>query len=169
MLDAIKYFKDYIKENNISTGKYKFILTGDGELYGKIKEKAEALGLHNDIIFTGYRNDIKNILKSSDIFVSHSISESFGISVLEAIASGLPVIATDSGGVHEIISDKFKNGLLIDYGDKKKFTEGLLKLIKSRELRNLYASHGYEILQELFNLDKTVEETYNLYMNCLLK
>lgn len=163
-IDSIKYFRDHMNENNIPVNRFKFILVGDGELYEPIIDKAKALGLQNDIIFTGYRTDIKNILKSSNIFISHSINESFGISILEGMAAGLPVITTDSGGTREIVNDRLKNGVLIDYGDKKKLAEGLIDLINNKGLRDLYIDQGYKVAKEYFSLDKTAEETYNLYV-----
>jgi glycosyltransferase involved in cell wall biosynthesis len=162
-IDAIGYFKEHMEELGAASCKFRFILAGDGELCDKIIKKAEALGLQNDIIFTGYIGDIKNLLKSSDIFISHSRSESFGISILEAMAAGIPVISTDSGGAAEIVNSRFENGILINYGDKKALAESLAELARKRELRKLYAENGLKIVREHFCLDKTAEETYNLY------
>jgi len=162
-IDAIAYFKDHMEELGAASGKFRFVLAGDGELHDKIAKKAEALGLQNDIIFTGYISNIKNLLKSSDIFISHSKSESLGISILEAMAAGIPVIATNSGGAAEIVNSRFENGILINYGDKKALAEGLAELARKKELGKLYVENGRKIVREYFCLDKTAEETYNLY------
>lgn len=162
LIDSIKYFKDYLKEKNINL-KYKFVLVGEGELFNDIVDKAKALQIFDDIIFSGYRRDIENILKSSDIFILPSNNEAFGLSILEAMAAGLPIITTDSGGTREIINEKFDNGILIGYGESKKLSEGLLSLIEDNELKEHYISNGYKVLNEHFNLEKTIEKTYNLY------
>ena len=136
-------------------------------MYGQIIEKARALGLHEDILFTGYQEDIGTILKSSDIFISHSSSEAFGISILEAMASGLPVISTDSGGTAEIVNGFRKSGILIAYGDKDALATSLIRLIQNRKLMDEYIRNGYQNVREHFSLDKTSEETYNLYAGFL--
>jgi glycosyltransferase involved in cell wall biosynthesis len=162
-IDAISYFKEHMKEFGVESSKFRFVLAGDGELRDKIAKKAKAMGLQNDIIFTGYIDDIKNLLKSSDIFISHSKSESLGISILEAMAAGIPVISTDSGGAAEIVNNRFENGILINYGDKKALAESLAKLTRKKELRKLYVENGLKTVREYFCLDKTAQETYNLY------
>jgi glycosyltransferase involved in cell wall biosynthesis len=163
LIDAIGYFKEHMEELGVASDRFRFVLAGDGELHGEMVKKAGALGLQNDIIFTGYIDDIKNLLKSSDIFISHSKSESLGISILEAMAAGIPVISTDSGGAAEIVNSRFENGILINYGDKKALAESLAKLAREKELRNLYVENGSRIIREHFCLDKAAEETYNLY------
>lgn len=162
LIDSIKHFKDYIKMQNLEFP-FKFVLVGEGELFDDIIDEAKSLHISDDIIFTGYRRDIENILKSSDIFVLPSNNEAFGLSILEAMAAGLPVITTDSGGTREIINEKLDNGILIEYGDKQKLAEGLVSLIKDEKLKKQYILNGYKALREHFNLEKTIEETYNLY------
>ncbi len=167
LLDGIRTFKDMLTGSSITSTKFRFVLVGDGELHEQIVEKAKALDLQDDILFTGYQEDIENILKSSDIFISHSSSEAFGISILEAMASGLPVIATDSGGTAEIVNDRNKSGILIAYGDKEALATSLIHLLQNRELIKEYVYTGYKIVLEHFSLDKTSEETYNLYAGLL--
>lgn len=162
LIDSIKYFKDYIKMQNLDLP-FKFVLVGEGELLDNIIDKAKSLQISKDIIFTGYRRDIENILKSSDIFVLPSNNEAFGLSIIEAMAAGLPVITTDSGGTREIINKSLNNGILIEYGDKQKLAEGLVSLLQDTKLREQYITNGYKVLRENFNLEKTIEETYNLY------
>lgn len=181
LLDGIRTFKDMLASNNnlksisnealesnsIATSRFKFVLVGDGELHEQIVEKTKALGLQNDIVFTGYQEDIRNILKSSDLFISHSSSEAFGISILEAMASGLPVISTDSGGTAEIVNGFRKSGILIAYGDKEALATSLIHLLQNRELMEEYIKNGFQNVREHFSLDKTSEETYNLYAGLL--
>ncbi|NLV35895.1 MAG: glycosyltransferase [Clostridiaceae bacterium] len=167
LLEGIRTFKDMLEGSSIVPAKARFVLVGDGELHGQIIEKARALGLHEDILFTGYQEDIGTILKSSDIFISHSSSEAFGISILEAMASGLPVISTDSGGTAEIVNGFRKSGILIAYGDKDALATSLIRLIQDRKLMDEYIRNGYQNVREHFSLDKTSEETYNLYAGLL--
>lgn len=163
LLDSIHLLREYIQNHEIDGKRFKFILVGDGILLENMKKKAYELGINDDIIFTGFRRDIKDILKSSDIYISHSKSEAFGISILEAIAAHLPVITTDSGGTKEIINPESNNGILIDYGDKEALVENIFKLINDEELRNSYSSKAIELTKQKFNLDKIAQSTYNLY------
>ena len=162
LIDSIKFLKNSIDLYNIKN-RFKFVLVGDGILFDSIKKKAIELNLENDIIFTGFRRDIKNILKSSDIFVSHSKSEAFGISILEAIAAGLPIITTNSGGTKEIINKRFDNGILLDYGDKEKLVESLAILINNKGIRDKYINLGISVVQDHFDLEYTANNTFNLY------
>jgi len=172
-LDAIRHFKDVIAGRDVTYGsgasqmKFRFVLAGDGELLNPMKEKAKRLGLSEDTLFPGYVPDVRDLLKSSDLFVSHSSCEALGISILEAMAAGLPVISTDSGGTREIINGipetGIEAGILIEYGDKSAMADSLIRLIESRELREKYINNGWRIIREQFNLDKTSQETYNLY------
>lgn len=143
--------------------KYKFVLVGTGKLLEDSIKLAKDLNIYDDIIFTGYRSDINYILRDCDFFVSHSESEAFGISILEAMASGLPVISTDSGGSREIVKVDGSSGILIPYGDEAELTEALLKLLRDKKLRDFYSKNGLNLVHEKFSLDNTIEETYNLY------
>jgi len=162
-LESIKLMEDYIKEKDLAIGKYRFVLVGDGRYFDSMKEKAKELGLEDRVIFTGFRRDIKNILKSSDIFVSHSSNEAFGISILEAIAAMIPVITTNSGGTREIINPDYKNGILIQFGDREEMALSIVKLMQDKSLRQQLSKRAYELVEDKFSLDKTAEFTYNLY------
>ena len=167
LLESISDFKELLLNKGLSDLKFKFVLVGDGELLESSKALANDLGISKDIIFTGYRNDIRNILNSCNLFVSHSESEAFGISILEALASGLPVITTDSGGTREIINEDSQCGILIDFGNRDEFAHALLKLVSDKNLANSYKNNGLILLDKKFSLDKTAEETYNLYSSNL--
>lgn len=163
LLKSISLFKKLLKINNKQNMNFKFILVGDGVLLERSKKLANDLGVFEDIIFTGYRNDISNILNSSNLFVSHSESESFGISILEAMACGLPIITTDSGGTKEIIDSSGEYGILVDYGNENEFAQALFKLVNDKDLVETYKKNGFVLLNQKFSLDKTADETYNLY------
>ena len=108
-------------------------------------------------------NNVRELLKDSDIFIAHSKNEALGIAILEAMSAGLPVITTDSGGTSEIISNSGQNGILVEFGDVQRYAEGLALLINDSRLRRRYSDNGMKIIRERFSLEKTVAETYNLY------
>ena len=164
IIDTIRYIKENSSELGLSGKKYRFILAGSGPLQEHIMDKARSLGLEDDILFTGYASNVKDLLKASDIFIAHSSSEAFGIAILEAMASGLPVITTDSGGASEIVNSQEGGGILVDYGNVRDYAQAVAMLINDADLRKRYAAKGLQIVREHFSLDKTASETYNLYV-----
>jgi glycosyltransferase involved in cell wall biosynthesis len=137
LMETIKYLKKVIECNRNKkelNRKVWFILSGDGELLMQCKKFAEIVGISEEVIFTGHRDNIKDILHASDLFVSHSKSEALGISILEAMACGLPVVATDSGGPSEIINSQTNCGKIVEYGDVEGFAEAILSFISDRKL-----------------------------------
>lgn len=162
-LQSIARMKELLSTEEVNNIKVKFVLIGTGKLLDESIKLAKDLNVFDDIIFTGYRNDINNILRDCDLFVSHSQSEAFGISILEALASGLPVITTDSGGSREIIDKDSDCGILIEYGNVDQLAKSLLQLLKDENLRNSYRENGLKLVHEKFSLDNTIEETYKLY------
>lgn len=162
LLDSIAKFKEYLEETNKKLD-YKFILVGEGELLEIAIKKAKEYNIFENILFTGYRRDIKNILKSSDIFILPSKNEAFGISILEAMAAGVPVITTDSGGTREIINSTFDNGIIIQYGDINGLIRSIISLIDNSTMGEKYINNSYKVLNEHFNLNNTINETYKLY------
>jgi len=163
IIDVIGYMKDNRSVLGLAGKKYRFVLAGSGPLHGAIIEKAKARGLQDDIIFPGYVENVRELLKDSDIFIAHSQNEALGIAILEAMAAGLPVITTDSGGTAEIVDGNGQNGILVRYGDVQGYAEGIALLINDIHLRRKYADNGLKVVRERFSLDKTAAETYNLY------
>ena len=163
IIDVIGYMKKNSSALGLTGKKYKFALAGVGPLEEAIKEKIKANGLQDDVFLPGYVDNVKEMLRDSDIFIAHSENEALGIAILEAMASGLPVITTDSGGTSEIVNEREQTGILVDYGDVQGYAEGLAMLINDSQLRRKYSDNGMRIVKERFSLDKTVAETYNLY------
>lgn len=108
------------------------VLVGDGELRAQVETKVMELHLEEFISFTGLIPNVVDILMQSDIFVLPSRFEGLPLSILEAMAAGLPVIATSVGGVPDIVKG---NGILIDEGDIKGLTKAMLKLAEDERLR----------------------------------
>ncbi len=142
---------------------FKCVLVGDGPLMGEIKELAGGLGLSEEVIFAGFRKDVPNLLHGSDLFVNPSENEALSYAIIEALAAGLPVVASDVGGNGDIINSGTNCGLLVGYGDEKRMAEALLKLMSDRELYGAIKANAVRTVEEIFNLVKMVDETYNLY------
>ncbi|MCX5714288.1 MAG: glycosyltransferase family 4 protein [Candidatus Omnitrophica bacterium] len=144
----------------------KFILVGDGILRSQIERLIKKYKLENEVLLLGWRGDIPQILSCLDVFVLTSLWEGVPIAALEAMASSLPVVATKTGGIGEIISDG-KNGFLKAPGDITGLSEKLMLLLKDAELRSRMGREGKEGLGETFRLDNMQKNYYNLYTEIL--
>lgn len=148
----------------ITTKKFKLVLGNNGPLLEEIKKQVKDMGLENDVIFIGFREDKYNLLFGSDIYINSSRHEALSFAIVEALSAGLPVIATDMGGNSDIINEKTKCGILVKYDDPKGMAEAINRLMEDRQLREELGRNALRAVNEIFNLDKMVMETYNLYM-----
>ena len=140
----------------------RFILVGDGILRKKVENLISKFNLKQQVILTGWRQDIPRILSTIDVFVLTSLWEGLSISVLEAMAASLPVIATNTGGVTEVISSG-KTGFLVSPGDVRAMAEKLSCLIKDKALRQRLGSNAKNSLSSDFSLESMVISTEKLY------
>jgi len=141
---------------------------GDGYNKGVMMKKAERLGLKN-VVFAGRRNDVESILNASDIsvlFSSNSSREGVSNSILESMAAGLPVIATNSGGTPEIIQDGI-NGYLVKHHDYIKVVSIIKELIDNSVTRQQIGTKARIDIQNRFSLEKMVQEYKDLYLHLL--
>ncbi len=106
----------------------RFIITGEGERYDMLKSLAQNLGIEDKVIFTGFRADAMDILASLDCFVISSIHEGLCTSIMDAQAAGIPVVATRTGGIPDLIADG-ETGLLVPPGKPEELAQGICSLL----------------------------------------
>jgi glycosyltransferase involved in cell wall biosynthesis len=147
----------------ITDRKFRCVLAGDGPLLDEIKQMTAGLGLEEDILFIGFRKDIKNLFDGSDIYFNSSEHEASSFLILEALASGLPVVATDMGGNNDIINDRTACGVLVKYEDAEGSARAIKRIMDDGALRGQLGKNALKAVQENFNLVKMAEQTYNLY------
>jgi glycosyltransferase involved in cell wall biosynthesis len=139
-----------------------YLIVGDGPLRGNVESMAKGLGVRENITFTGYLSDIIPALKAMDIFIQPSLSEGLGITVLEALASRLPVIATAVGGLPEIITHG-ENGLLVPAGSGRLLADQVLSLCSDPQYAQSLASRGFEQVAKKFSLSEMISATEAVY------
>jgi glycosyltransferase involved in cell wall biosynthesis len=139
----------------------KLVLVGEGTYRAKIMKKVVKSNLSDRVDFLGIRKDIPAILSGSDIFVLSSILEGFGLVLVEAMVMGLPVVATNVGGIKEIVRDGV-NGILAEPNDPASLSQAMEKLVKDKKLREQMGRQGIEIAGR-FDIRKTVKEYYDMY------
>lgn len=159
---------DFIKLASVITKELpnvKFILLGDGILRKKICALIDKLDLKKQIILAGWRNDVASVLPCLDVFVLTSLWEGLPIAVLEAMSAGLPVVATNTGGISEVVLDG-KTGFLVKPRDIEALHERLKELLMKISLRKEFSSLAAATLESNeYSLDSMLKNTTQLYLD----
>ena len=142
------------------------LLVGEGELLEETRNEARALGIDDRIKFTGNRYDIPEILADCDIFAHVSNWEGFPYSILEAMRAGLPVVASDVGGVCEAVNDSV-TGYLVPRGDSALLIEKLKTLASDSAMRQVMGAAGRKRFLDNFTLDRMLDGVDAVYQQVL--
>ncbi|MBT3864773.1 glycosyltransferase family 4 protein [Candidatus Peregrinibacteria bacterium] len=140
----------------------RFIIAGAGHQREVLEKLIQKRNLQDHVELIGRHSQIPQLMKSADIFVLPSIREAFGLVNLEAMLSGLPVIATRTGGIPEIVIDG-KNGLLVPPENPEKLAEAIKKLITSRTLRKQLSKNNPSYVEKIFNTQKMAKAYEKIY------
>ncbi len=153
LLKAFKLLEE--DERNV-----KACVVGDGPERKKLERLAARLGLKN-VTFTGYVDNLDSVFTAESMLVLPSREEGFGITILEAMARGIPVVASNTGGIPEIISDGV-NGLLFEREDVGSLYRSVVKLMEDTPLRIKLIDGGLETIEKFSweKMAREVEETY---------
>lgn len=162
----INAFYKYLNNNNYSN--LFLLIVGEGPLELKLKKLVNNLNLSNKVIFTGNRDDVENILYSSDIFVFTSLYEGLPNAVMEAMLSSLPVLSFNISGCDELIENN-KSGYLVKKLDFFEFNQRLKKLIEDKFLRKKFGDVAYRKIIDNFAVDKMVNNYLELYESIINK
>jgi glycosyltransferase involved in cell wall biosynthesis len=128
---------------------FKLYLVGDGDCHNLLVKEAENLGISAQVIFTGYVSSSEQYLSDSDIYISSSNREGLSLSILEAMAAGLPIISTDAGGVRDLAGE---NGFLIPCNDENALYTAMKELRDNKELRLAKGKKSLEMVQDYSSL-----------------
>jgi glycosyltransferase involved in cell wall biosynthesis len=152
-------------------GSVEFIIVGD-EASNAAGQRAALerlvgeLGLTNHVRFTGRREDVAGLLASLDLFVSASRSEAFGIALVEAMASGLPVVATATEGAREIVEEG-RTGLMVPVNDVDSLAAAASELLGDEPRRRALGERARETAAVRFSLERMVADTERVYGEAL--
>jgi glycosyltransferase involved in cell wall biosynthesis len=130
----------------------KFLIIGTGELGARLKLKVESEKLQERVKFLGFvdHKDLPPYLWASDIFIRPSLSEGMGNSFIEAMAAGLPIIATPVGGIVDFLKDG-ETGLVCEVSNPKSIAQKVEKLIKDRESRDYIVKNSLKLVNEKYD------------------
>lgn len=142
------------------------VIAGDGKEKDGLIELSRNLGISDKVHLPGRRSDVPDLLKLFDVFVLPSESEAHPLSLCEAMASGLPVVASNVGGVPEVIENR-KTGILTGVGDVEALAKAVSELIESSELRGRLGNQAVERIREEYSMERMLERYSRLYTDVL--
>jgi glycosyltransferase involved in cell wall biosynthesis len=128
--------------------------------------KVKKMGIQNSVFYLGFREDVPAILHGCDLLVCTSLTETFSLSILEGMSSGLPIVTTDCGGPAEIVVNN-ETGYVVDSGNSSKIADKIIELSNDEVKRKKFGNKGKDRYETLFKLDKYVINFEKLYMDIL--
>jgi glycosyltransferase involved in cell wall biosynthesis len=140
----------------------RLVIAGNGELEASLKQEAKDLGISDLVTFTGYLDDLPNLMQLFNIFVLPSLQEACSLACAEAMSQAKPVVGTCVGGIAEQVSDR-QTGFIVNPRDPDGLATKLAKLIGNQELRDRFAKNGYNRYRELFDSEIMLNKTAKLY------
>ncbi len=159
LLEACRIVRDHVPETYV-------VIVGDGPLEEKVRAKAEALHMTDRLVMTGFRSDIPEVIRLFDVFALSSTEEGLSGTLLEAAASGCPIVTTDAGGAREAIEHE-KSGIVVPISSPKALATGLLRLHDEPETARAFVERGLQRVHEHFNPDVLTERTLDVYARVL--
>ena len=162
-LKAPKDFPTLVRAlGKLTPDSFEAVIVGEGPDRGRLEEEIEALGLGERVRLAGERRDVPELLAGADVFVLSSNSEGMPVSVLEAMAAGLPVVASRVGGVPEQVTDG-ETGLLVEPGDPDELAAALARLNHDPELRRRLGAAARARAERAFDLEPFRRAHVELY------
>jgi glycosyltransferase involved in cell wall biosynthesis len=166
---AARYLESHTDGND---NRVRFVIVGDGNLRCELEEQAQALSLGDRVIFLGSRNDPENFYPALDVVALTSHNEGTPLTLIEAMANCCPVIATEVGGVCDLLGSKIaegsgfarcERGLAVRPGDSEGFAFGLAALINDSELRRNLGEQGRQFVIQNYSKERLIKDLSNLY------
>jgi glycosyltransferase involved in cell wall biosynthesis len=165
-LTLIRAFKDVVHEVSDAS----LLIAGDGDVHylEKLQRSAEQLGIRDHVNFLGSRRDIQDLLDACDVFTLTSICEGASMTILEAMASARPVVATLTGGNPELVKDG-DTGYLVPVGDYRSVSEAIIKVLTCPDRAKRMENAGRMRIESFFSRDSTLDAYRKLYEEILCR
>jgi len=152
-------------------GAVRFIVIGDGSLRSSLEAQRQSLGLDKDVIFVGSRKDPEYFYPALDVVALTSQNEGTPLTLIEAMANARPVVATNVGGVVDLLGDVVEDGpyhvcrrgISVPAGDEEAFVAALSRIIRDRSLRQELGDRGLEFVEVNYSKERLFEDIKGLY------
>lgn len=150
----------------------RFIIVGDGQLRARLEAESCSLGLSDRVTFLGHRSDVLELIAGMDIVALSSLNEGTPLSLIEAMASGVPVVATGVGGVVDLLGkiDETKDGfavchrgIMVESGNARSLCDGLMFLAQDDTLRKTLSQRGKKFVRSEYSIDRLTNDMRDLY------
>lgn len=159
-----KYLVNSVKRlTELTAVPFTLVLAGDGPLLEETRAQVAALGLEEEIRFAGFRRDIKNLYKGSDLYVNASQHEALSYLIIEAMAAGLPVVATDMYGNADIVNDDTRCGLLVEYDNPDSMAVALKCMMEDPAYLAECRQNAIAAVEDRFEIHKWAKATNRVY------
>lgn len=163
-----KYLLEAIPEILSIHPTVRFLFFGKGPLEGELRTMSKDLGIADSVIFAGFRDDLDRYMGCFDLLIHPALMEGLGVSLLQAAAAGIPIVATWVGGIPEIVADGV-NGYLVPKGDSKSLSGAVIKILSDNDLAARLGNKGRKIAQLRFSIDSMVEGNLKVYREMMEK
>lgn len=160
--DAIRALAVAVRSSLAARERLRLVVVGDGELRATLQQLADAEGVADRVWFAGSRNDVADVMRGLDAFVLPSLMEGISNTLLEAMACGLPVIATRVGGNVELVDDHV-SGTLVPARDPQALAAAMLRYLDESSLAAAHGAAARSAVERRFSLDRMVADYAALY------
>jgi glycosyltransferase involved in cell wall biosynthesis len=144
----------------------RFVFVGDGELRAALEEQTDALGLTRHVIFAGWQVEMPAVYADLDLLALTSLNEGTPVTVIEALATGIPVVATAVGGVPDVLKDQ-ETGALVPSDDAEGLAQAIIELLRAPERAEALARAGQGDVLDRFDQARLVDDMESLYLALL--
>jgi glycosyltransferase involved in cell wall biosynthesis len=149
-----------------STPQAQLLIVGEGKMKDELVKTVENLGIDKNVFFIPAVQDVRTVLSVMDLFVMPSLKEGLGLALMEAMASGLPVIGSNIGGIRSLIKDGI-NGLLVEPADADSLAYNILRLLTNPDQAKSLGEAAQIFIKENFSQEKMIDQTEEVYLKCL--
>jgi glycosyltransferase involved in cell wall biosynthesis len=140
----------------------RFVIAGEGELRAALERQIKDHHLEKHVMLLGFRPDVLSLHKAFDLFVMSSVTEGLGTSLLDAMACEKPVVATNAGGIPEVVLEG-TTGLLVPPRDHAAMAAAIVRLLRDPALRDRMGAAGLRVVREKFSAERMVQDTLKVY------
>jgi len=165
---AVRYLIESFVELRTIIPTVKLLIVGDGPLKASLQDYAQELGLSEQVIFAGYRRDIPQVLNAMNVFVLPSLREDLPLSPIEAMAMRKPVVATNVGGIPEVVIDE-ETGFLVSPKDASALAKAIGRILQDESLAQKMGLAGRKRVEKKFSADAVSTRIQQLYCRLLNK
>ena len=161
-MNLVNAFASIIRSHPESRQKLRLVMIGSGRVHEEAQETLRLSALDDIVWLPGHRDDIPNLLRQFDIFVLPSKAEGISNTILEAMSSGLPVVATRVGGNHELVEEG-GNGVLVPASDRHALADAIFSYAEDRELCLKHGARSRKIIEEHFSITGMIAKYMEIY------